>query len=520
MSKEDIDKLDKQIELLKKDKDNKPTGAVETVVTEIHDKNDPNHVINIDYIDSEVSESTKKLEDLKTLTAEVEEVTEDTKKITVTENKDAIVEPEVEEIPTKVEEIKNKPKSNKTLFIILWVIIGVLVLIFIVCLCLVGGKDKKEELTSKGDSDDEITKVLSVADMKKMVDLYGKTLESEVTKYFNSNNKLPDFSTVNNLVDLDHEVVCYIHDIYDDKTVYLDECMVDYKDVDYSYGTKKEKTVEEVDNNNIKVYVNKSTKVATLVEPNDKSNYILYSSNVDGAIDNIKLIDGTSYLVYYDNNSSVYTGFVYNYITGKKAFYNMEHLKVVPIMSKSSADKYLRYVAVYTEEFKAKIYDLVSGEAISEQYHEIGNMELTDNRITVGKSKKYGMMNLKTGSLLIPIEYDFVGCSGNVCTAMKDKKKFIFDEDGNQYLTDLSKDGFEQAAVNDKYVLYENKLYNITGKKLCDLELDDSRVIKYTFTTSDYVVYNLSENGQNKCLVYNIGKKECAITSAEDCPKP
>ena len=34
MSKDNIEKLDKQIELLKKDKEGKPTGEVEKVVTE------------------------------------------------------------------------------------------------------------------------------------------------------------------------------------------------------------------------------------------------------------------------------------------------------------------------------------------------------------------------------------------------------------------------------------------------------------------------------------------------------
>ena len=49
MSKDNIEKLDKQIELLKKDKEGNPTGEVEKVVTEIHDPEDENHVINIDY---------------------------------------------------------------------------------------------------------------------------------------------------------------------------------------------------------------------------------------------------------------------------------------------------------------------------------------------------------------------------------------------------------------------------------------------------------------------------------------
>ena len=209
MSKDDIEKLDKQIELLKKDKEGNPTGEVETVVTEIHDPNDENHVVNISYVGSEVKESTKELKDLKTLTTEVEEKVEDTKEIPVTEPLDAIVENEVEEMPAKVEENidnNNSPKkSNNKLFIILGVVIGLLVLIFIICLFVFSGDDKKDDKPVDKDVE-ETEKSLSKEDMIKTIDLYGKTLEDEITKYYNQNNKLPDFSTVNNLVNLDYEV--------------------------------------------------------------------------------------------------------------------------------------------------------------------------------------------------------------------------------------------------------------------------------------------------------------------------
>ena len=116
MSKEDIEKLDKQIELLKKDNSGKPTGDVETVVTEIHDPNDENHVVNISYIDSEVKETTKELKDLKTVTTGVEstnvEVSDDTKKIAVTKNLDAIEEPLVED-NSLVKEVNQEPKQLK-----------------------------------------------------------------------------------------------------------------------------------------------------------------------------------------------------------------------------------------------------------------------------------------------------------------------------------------------------------------------------------------------------------------------
>lgn len=523
MSKEDIEKLDKQIEILKKDNHNITTGEVEKVVTEIHDPNDENHIINISYINSEVKESTKEIKNLKTLTTDVEDnddkVIEDTKKISVTKNLDAIEELELEKISTKVGDNKvNNKKSNKNLFIILSVIIGILLLILVISLFIFGDNNDKEKDSTVID-EGETERVLSKDKMIEMVNLYGKTLEEEITKYYNNSGVLPDFSTINNLVNLDYEVVCHIHEIYKDKSIYLDECMVDYKDIDYTYGVKKEIKEEVVDNNNIKVYVHKKSNKATLEEPADKDNYYLYSSNVDGDIQNINLIDGTSYLVYYDNNSDVYLENIYNYVLGKKAFYKIDYKYALAIRDGSDYNKFLPYVILYNENDYGKVYNLVTGEAVTEEYHELNQIEVGKNRIIVGKDKKYGLLNFATGNILIPLEYDSVSASGSSFLAIKNDKVFIFDEDGNQYLNDLAPKGFEKTSVNDKYVLYEKKLYNINGKELCEFEISDSVSLLHNQIIKDEVVYLIKEDNENKCLVYNIGKKDCSILKQDDCPK-
>ena len=74
--------------------------------------------------------------------------------------------------------------------------------------------------------------------------------------------------------------ISYAFEIYDDKTIYLDECMVDYTDIAYSYGTKKDINKEVVDNNNVKVYVYKKTKKPSLEVPANPDDYYLYSSNI------------------------------------------------------------------------------------------------------------------------------------------------------------------------------------------------------------------------------------------------
>ena len=518
MSKEDIDKLDKQIELLKNENNKK---VVEKVTTEIKDEEDPNHVINIDYIDSEVNEATKELKDLKNLTENVvEEKLEDTKKMNINEDNKIIIE-EVEDNDSIEEGItvekngKKIVKLNKKTIFILSFIIGFLITVLIGCIIIFSNDDKDKELAKENDKEE--VKELTEKEMINIINLYGKSLEKEIDKYFVQNNKLPDFSTINNLVDLDNEVVCLTHEIYEDKTIYLDECMVDYKDVNHRYGTKKEIKEEVVDNNNVKVYVHRHTKEATLVEPKDIENYILYSSNVDGEIHNLTLIQNTSYLIYYDYSQENPYGVVYNYILGKKALNKIDYKHATVL--RNSQSECLPYAVLYSNDDKGKIYNLITGNPISKEYDTVYLGEISKERIVVGNDNKFGLLNYVTGNEIIPLEYDSVSSSGNSIIGLKIDTAYIFDEDGNQYLTNISKDGFHRSMVVDRYVFSGKKLYNINGNAVCEFELEYPITTKYGVTKNDNVIYHIESNKVPKCLVYNVSSKECSVVNEEECPK-
>ena len=336
-------------------------------------------------------------------------------------------------------------KLNKKTIFILSFIIGFLITILIGCIIIFSNDDKDKEPIKENDKEE--VKELTEKEMINIINLYGKSLEKEIDKYFVQNNKLPDFSTINNLVDLDNEVVCLTHEIYEDKTIYLDECMVDYKDVNHRYGTKKEIKEEVVDNNNVKVYVHRHTKEATLVEPKDIENYILYSSNVDGDIHGLTLVKNTSYLIYYDNFGNNPYGVLYNYILGKKAFYKIDY-KYISVLRNSSSE-YLTYAIIYTNDNKGKIYNLITGDSVSEEYDTIHQVEVSKERIVVVNNNKSGLINYVTGNEIIPLEYDSISSSGNSIIGLKGDTAFIFDDDGNQYLTNISKEIKKYSTIRN-----------------------------------------------------------------------
>ncbi len=505
MSKEDIEKLDKQIELLKKDKNG--NTKVEKVITEKVDNDDPNHVVNIDYIDSEVNENTKEIKDLNSFTTEENSnKLETTKRIEV--NYDVKNEVEIEK---NIETINHKNNiNNKNLFIILGVIIGCLVLLLIILLFIFSGSDKNN--TNLDDEKIELTE----AEMIEIVKEYGKTLEDEVKKYYKENDTIPNFSTVNNLVDLEYEVVCYTHEVYEDKTIYLDSCMVDYVDVEFTYGTKKD--IVDTSKNNINVYVNKNTKKATLEEPKDKENYLLYSYSTDSEIQDIELLDDSYYLTYYDLTTQHFV--LYNYVAGKKALNKVDYNHVSTIKlygEKDNQKKSSKYVILHFDDSTSKVYDLDNSKAVGEAFDTINQVELAKDRLGVCKNRKCGMINLKTGDLVIPLEYELITNSGSSVVAEKNKVIYIFDEDGNRYLEDILKPNTTDSAIYDKYVLQDKKVYNINGKVVCEFKSDETFTLHHNRVIGDQVIYHVLEEKEEKCYIFNIVKKDCNIVEIDEC---
>ena len=511
--KDDIEKIDKQIELLKKDKDGKNIG-VEKVVSEINDSEDENHVINISYIDSEVKENTKEIKNLNNIMLE-DTIENEEKEL----SKEKIINEKVNNSNNKNENKSNK--SNKSLFIILSIIIGVLFVILIVLLFVFNSNKKEENDNNKVINNEEEKNELSKSEMSKIIDLYGKSLEKEIVNYFNQNNKLPDFSTVNNLVDLDYEVVCFVREIYEDKTIYLNECMIDYKEVDYSYGVKQEIKEVVVDNNNIKVYVHKNTKKATLEEPVNKEEYYLYSSNVDSEIENLSLLDGTSYLTYYDISKKTHE--LYNYIVGRRAFHNVDYsyASIIYRAGDVGVNKTSEYVVLHLNNSKARLYNLFTGNPIGDEYDGISNHQIVNDRIMVYNEKKYGVMNIKTGELVIPIEYDNLINSGSSIVGEKDKKTYILDSDGNSYLEDELSKIFNVSYnhIYDKYVLLDKRILNLSGKEICEFETENKFLVQRNRVVDNKLIFYILEYEKNKemCFIYDISQKECSIHEKSEC---
>ena len=176
------------------------------------------------------------------------------------------------------------------------------------------------------------------------------------------------------------------------------------------------------------------------------------------------------------------------------------------------------YIILHYENSSAGIYSLITGNQIGENYNIIRANEVAPNKLVVGNNDKYGVLNLKTNKLEIPLEYNEIFNSGSSIVARKNGEVFIYDDDGNRYLEDELKIT-STAAVYDKYVLSDHKLYNLNGKVICKFDSEDNYIIQRNRVAQDKLIYQVMEKNVEKCYVYTFNEKNCTIVEKNECNK-
>ena len=186
-----------------------------------------------DQVELNKEDDTKELEELSSLSIE-ESILEDTKEIDNLDLDKEITEQSTLEVPKTREELmklKNNKSNKKTTIIISLLIFLVIVLVGIVLFLMGKEKDPKP--------------IVEEINYEKIINEYGKSIEIIVREYLIKNDEVPTWKYVSEITDYDkYEVVCNVHNIYKDGDIYLNECKVDDKDIEFSYGKLKEEKKE------------------------------------------------------------------------------------------------------------------------------------------------------------------------------------------------------------------------------------------------------------------------------------
>ena len=432
-------------------------------------KIDKDKTIDLDKeTNKDVEDDLEKTKVLDEVTSLVDEDKSDTKEVEKIE--DIVVEEEKKEEVLKsddnnemydiLEKKDSKNKGRNAITIILIIIICIL----FVALLFVLNKDRKEDDKTL---DKDITDVTLTEDDKiTMINNYGKALESVIMLGYQRNQVILTFEEANELVELEDDVSCNIHEVYDDGKVYLDNCAVNGKMTEYSYGEKQEPKEPFDSGTMFKVYVNKTTNERTLVEPNNLEQFDEYTVHCGDVFENPIVLGFSDYVAYFDKDYNVQ---MKNFKIDTKVLSNINYTSIMPF--KISDNYYdLTYVAV-SNGTKWSIYNLETSKVVVGYIYDYfttlsmgvtGPMTsistLKDKSVAVSKNGKYGVIDYTSGVEIIPVVHDSLIRSGNYLWAREDNGNlnYIYDFSGNNYLA-------------DKY----DKLYGIAGGTYVLVSEDD-----------------------------------------------
>ncbi len=367
----------------------------------------------------------------------------------------------------------SKKTNKKNVFTI--ILICIIFILFVALIFSLNKEQKKEKKDTDKDKDTTDI-VLTEDDKKKMITSYGKALENVIALSYQKDQVLLKFEEANKLVKIKDDIICSIHEIYDDGKIYLSSCSVNGKMTKYSYGEKQEPKELFDSETMLKVYVNRMTNERSFTIPNNTENVDEYTVHCDGVYESPTLLGFSDYVFYYDSNYNVQ---MKNFKTDKKALEGMKYSSILPFINKNQYDT--KYVAV-SDGNKWGIYDLETTKAVIAPIYDyvvvnlnmgtagppISISTIKGTNIAVCKNGKYGVINYTNGKEIIPINNDTLQLSGNYLWATSNAENTIYDFSGNKYLTE----GYDKiyGISAGTYVLVEQdeniKLIQMDGKVL------------------------------------------------------
>lgn len=493
----DIKSLDEQIENLKKNKKKETTKEADEIISD----GDTKKIAEISELNEEEeleeNQDTKKFEAIPEDIAKEEEKTEEIEEETIEEQQSKAVEDSTEEREEEVNEEGIEEKENSSNNAIL-LIAGLLLIIILLVLLLLLGLSKNKDKNVDDTKNEE----------KSMLQKYGDSITGVLSIYREKRGINLTYEEAQKLIYFDYTVDCAIHEIYDDGSVYLDECVVNGKEGNYSYGTKqikKEKTIGTSEN--VTIYVSKSTGIATFEVPSNQKNYDVYSLNIKEEYYTIDFLDAKkSDYVVYDTSAYDYTyrNHIVNYKTGEEILSGYAD-SVVPIATHDNS--HTTYNTRYVVFSKTKdeyhdtwgFYDILKKRIIVEPQFsfpcfsctcgpilEINNLNHTEVVATkfVDGNYYYGVIDYTTGR--IPIPFNFIGIqfSGDYLILTDSSNNLhIYDTLGKEYL----KGEYDRiyGMVDGKYILVQDndnmKMIDLNKKLLYNYG-------KYSFAHANYYI--------------------------------
>lgn len=469
--KDDIDKINEQIDSIKHTKSKKNKSLTEK-----------NKEIQ-DYPETD----TKKIDNIKDIPVEEpvveEEITKQIDTVEVPKEEVQVEETTTEGVKEEEKQEDNK-KSNKTLQ---YALIGFIIFLIIVLICFIF-------LNKKPTSKKEVEKELTEKEQAKIINNYGTAIKGVIDLYKQIKEIDLEYDEATELVYFDYDVLCKEHEIYEDGTLYLNDCSIDGVKTKASYGKKQEKKEVIIPEGAIKIYVPKNSGVATFDEPKDGTEYDVYGLEIKDAYKDLEFLDAknSDYVRYAVEEGYSFIGHIVNYKTGKKAAENISYDTILAIqIGEKQYD--LKYAVIGKRKsneqygYSYGFVNILDGtQVVSPQYDYVGHRIYSNTRCdycfnaleegkmlytnTYNDNNTGGIINYTNGEYVIPqgVCYTLTISGSYLMCRDRQDNIFIYDYKGRK----LFENAFDKLywLVDGKYLLVKDgkyvKLVDINGKEL------------------------------------------------------
>ncbi len=498
--KDDIDKLDEQIQnIIDTDKEMNSDGKEIIIDKEVNED-------DFREVDS-VSTDTKKIEHVDDLKDEVPEEEESTKEMdTVEDTSDksetALNDSSANSLESSKEEKPAENKSRKKM--ILYIALGTMIVLLLILLIVL--------LVSKNDKKEDVAKSLSKKEQSDIIQKYGDALSGIISVYLDKKEVLLSYDEAIQLINFDYDVDCSEHEIYEDGTLYLNQCMIDNNKTTSSYGKKKVPKEITIPEGAIKVYV--TDRGASFEEPKDGTKYEVFGLVINEPYTDLNFFDAkNSDYVYYIVGSDTDDPYakVVNYKTNDSLAEKLYVNKVYPIKVGEDVDS--DYVVIakknsWNDVYLYGVFDINKWiQVVSPSFDDMGSplqlgvfgprayvTALEKNKLSVvinGNgyvSTKHSIIDYRNGNYIVP---------PNVCNMLIQEGKYLWcKNEKDAVIYDLS----GKKVFTDKY----DKVYGLVSNFLL---VQDGKNLKMV-STDGKVLYNYGEyslKSANYALKYGDG---------------
>lgn len=370
-----------------------------------------------------------------------------------------------------IEEIESslKENDNKKTIIIIFSIIGLITLIALIVLLVLFNKQKTEEIIEE-----------EKINYNEILNEYGKQISLIISNYLKNDKEIPSWWAISDLIDYDkHEIICEIHSIYEDGSIYLDRCAVDDKIIEYSYGIKKDEVKEGK-----KVQIYKKSL----------DGYYSYEENNEGVLELVGEVtcktDSCEYINAYDKfvlieETSEY--YLYNYENGNIEFGPFNMIDEHAVLSYQNK----LYGILYNENDKTNIYNVNTGKTLKDFS---GELLLSMNNFNPNIMYKYGYVILKDND-----KNNFINLkSGNISYTVYGVINSFIEDSTNDivYITIFN-------SLNSKITIYNSNGKNLfEGKEYNHMQIYNGKLI--VSTDKNFYVYNSKLKLETSSKDYNI----------------